>query len=112
VNKDLTALAPHEELWLWQLAQGFTNAEAAKAIKVSERHYWKLVNGLLNPDSYEVDPTPGQLCALARRRYGRGLAGTARLAKCSPPTLLKRERTGDPKIIAFWEKKGFTFRHG
>lgn len=116
VNKDLATLTQAERLWLLQLAQGLTNADMAQRIGCSERHYWKLVNGLATMvGTTNVVPTTAHLCALARRRYGRGLAGTARLAKCSPPTLLKRERAGDIRLVDFWIKKGFsgfTIRQG
>lgn len=128
VNKDLNVWAPHEELWLWQLAQGLTNVEAAKICKISVRHYGKLVTGkfvefsglsslglahyerLMKPPYANV--AMSHLLQLARRRYGRGLAGTAALAKVSPPTLHKWEREANPKLIEFWEKRDFTIRHG
>lgn len=109
MNKDLTSWSPAERLWLWQRAHGLTNAEAAASRKVSERQYWKQVNELVEAEGVpKVKATDAQLCALARRRYGRGLAGTAKLAGCSHVTLLKREKKGE--MVVFWSRRGFTFR--
>ncbi len=111
-NKDLTVRTAGENLWLGRRSKSLTQAGAAKLFKVSARHYGKaeLDKVTLPPWDSPGRPTPGDLCALARRRYGRGLAGTAKLLRCSKVTLLKREGRDDPELVRFWEKRGFTFR--
>lgn len=113
VNYDLRTLTEGEKLWLWRHRLGLTQQLAADHYTVCKRYYVEAELGrrhekfltarvgLLNVD---------EQMALARRRCGRGLLGTATLAGVCHVTLLARERAGDPRLLAFWEGRGFRFR--
>lgn len=67
-------------------------------------------------------PTTGELCRLARWRAGNAggrpvngavviisLTELTTALAMSRPTFYVAERAGDPKIIDFWQNRGFTF---
>ncbi len=115
LNRDLTDRTAAEALWLTRRrlvtrTGACTQADAARLHGVSERHYRKAEAGLVTLKGKTLDPTIGDLCALARRRYGRGLDRTAEIAGCSKVTLIKHEWQGSPWLVKFWERKEFTFR--
>ena len=111
-NKDLTDYTPAERLWLWRRADHLTQIAAAARLGYGVKAYRAAEQGLRNGVTAprRGKPTPGDLCALARRRAALGLVGTAQAVKVSKITLISWEIRGDARLIAFWEKKGFTFR--
>lgn len=108
-DRSLNIRTPAENLWLWRRRQDFTKAQAATALCISEYRYSLLESGEGKPKR-RITPTPGDLCALARRRYGLELRGTAELLKMSHVTLLAMERRSDAVLIAEWMKLGYKFR--
>ena len=57
----------------------------------------------------ELVPTTGELCFLARRRSGKTLSAIELEIHLSRPTYLEAERTGDPRVVAYWRERGFQF---
>lgn len=114
MNKDLTTLTAGERLWLWRRQEGLTGHEAAAFLGVGRGLYWEAEAGRRPLPTGVRTPSPGRpsvedLLALARRRAGWGLLGTARKAKITHPTLLAWERTGAQNLLIWWENRGFTF---
>lgn len=96
--------------------------EAANALGISEKEYVTLEHGQANNVSAVVvalaqpleplTPTIAELCQIARRRSGELLIDVYESVNLSRPTYLRAERLGDPRIVAFWEDRGFSFRRG
>ena len=108
---DLSIRTPGEDAWLSRKDRGLTQAEEARRLRVSRTTLWGLETGLapLRSDRrVRFDPSSSDLLLLARRRSGLGLHGVARAAGVSHPTVLDWERRGNPRLIRFWEGRGFT----
>jgi DNA-binding XRE family transcriptional regulator len=54
-------------------------------------------------------PTRAEMCTLARRRSGLKLEEIAACLGTTHVTILKLERTADPKIVRFWVDEGYNF---
>lgn len=113
---DLRRRTNGEELWLYRRAQAranggqVTQADAARVMGVCEKQYWKAERDLVELKApVRTTPTLGDLCALARRRHGKGLAATARKFRVSAPTLLGQEKAGHPALVRAWEAIGYVF---
>lgn len=99
-----------EQLWLWRRRFKLTQASAARSLLISEYIYHESENDRSGKaPARSIRPTPGELCALARRRHGLGLLGTARLLGLTHVTMLARERRCDPSLITSWQKLGYEF---
>jgi DNA-binding XRE family transcriptional regulator len=115
MNRDLSDRTPAEDLWAWRRSRGLTQVEAAARFGVCHQVLSWLENGLrpvpagITARTGCQSPPEPLLAVLARRRYGRGLAGTAALAGVSKVTWLAWERATDPRVRAFWEGRGFRF---
>jgi transcriptional regulator with XRE-family HTH domain len=109
VNKDLRKWTKGEQLWLWRRAGEYTQEEAARRLKIGERHYWEAENDLVSRATVALEGEPGlgDLCALARRRHGLLLRATAQMMGVSHVTLLAWERVGDPRLVNAWKNKGY-----
>jgi hypothetical protein len=130
---DLTELTSGERLWLWRTSrQGrrpktgignesgrMTQLEAGVILRVDSSQYWALEHGDQLPDNVaeavfkeigEPPLTRAAQCRLARRRSPLTLtAVVVELGLVSRPTLYKLEAAADPRLVAFWEGRGFRF---
>lgn len=109
-NKNLGERTYGEQLWLWRRQKRYTQAEAAKTLGVSEYAYNRSETDrdeAMWASRIVIKPSPGDLCALARRRHGLCLRTTAADLGLTPPTLLKRERLSKPSLIAAWQRLGY-----
>lgn len=109
-NGALNVRTPGEELWIWRRAMGFDQAQAGQYFYISEDAYWRAESDIgkkLDPEP--VEPTLGDLCALARRRHGLTMHATARLLGMSHVTLAKRERAGCRELVKAWKGLGYRF---
>ena len=118
ISFDLRTRTPGEKLWLTRRAAGKTSYEAAALAGVGRNVYREAERDERTPATpfktgFRTIPRPSLalLLALARRRSGLGLAGTASRTKTTPPTLLARDRAGDPLLVLFWKLRGFRFPH-
>lgn len=112
IDLDLRRLTPAERLWLWRRLAGLTQAAAAGRLRVPLRSYQRAEagnTGCIAPPR-APRPSPGDLCALARRRSGLSLREAARRLGVSHVTLLAREGRGDQQLVLAWESLGFRFR--
>lgn len=112
--RDLSARTPAEELWLWRRSKGLTQRQAAARLGVGRGRLSRAErDGVLEPPHAAwrpvSDPGTPALLALARRRSGLGLRGVADAAGISHRTLLAWERDGAEALVAWWERRGFTF---
>lgn len=114
-NRDLSNLTIGERYWIARRVAGTTQAEMARRLRISEKQYNKLERDLTDlPNGFQVPKMPkepaGHLCALARRRDGRGLRKLAEiLGAGTHVTLLAWEAEGDIRLQMAWEKLGFSF---
>lgn len=130
-SRDLRSRTPSEELWLWRYRQlsleprrtigrsgsAPSQAEAAQYLGVTTARYHDAEVGKLHDrDVKEIlsltggdgkSPSPGELCALARRRAGWTLSQAAKKMGVSHVTYLERERAGLAREM--WEAEGFRF---
>jgi hypothetical protein len=130
---DLGYLTDAERLWIWRRRQlsrngrtfgragpAMTQTEAAATIGVSYSSYRAIEAGLgarvlaaevaaaAEPIEGLV-PTQAELCAAARRRSGELLVDVYESLGVSRPWYLRLEREADPRVVAFWEERGFRF---
>jgi len=132
-RKNLTDRSPAEELWLWRRRQlspsgrtrsrigsGMSQAEAAERLGISSQRYHDAEAGRLPGRDVRVllmsacqgdniDPKPGELCALARRRAGWTLELARQAIGRSRVTFLELERIGSGDVINLWVREGYTF---
>ncbi len=114
MNRDLTTRDAAEELWLWRKSRGATQRRAAEALGVGRNRLQAAERDAAHalPDApwrpIRAVPTP-LLLALARRRSGLGLRGVAAAAGISHRTVILWERSGADPLVAWWERRGFTF---
>lgn len=113
---DLGARTAGERLWLARKAAGLTQVQAAKLAGVGENAYAGAEKGLNASVRGPVPgipavrrPTLAQLLALARRRWGGGLAAVASEAGYCRVWFLAKERAGSRDLRMHWESLGFTF---
>lgn len=103
---------PGERLWLARRASGESLGTFAARFRIGRNLYHKFEKDEIERRRLHVArprPAEGDLAALARRRSGLGLAGTARAAGVSRVTVLAWEEACDPRIVNFWRKRGFRF---
>ena len=138
-DRDLAQLSGAERLFLWRHRQppptgrsvdrfgrsgraggAMSQVEAAKLLGMSKGAYNKLENDLRTPLSVEdvrhlvgaisfAQPTPAELCLIARRRSGLRLSQIEREAQVSRQWFLELEKLGNPRVIDFWTARGFSF---
>lgn len=112
LDRDLTRRTPAEDLWLWRRKRGLTSTEAARALSVGRTFLWKAEHGfteLHRAPRPLSSPSLPLLLALARRRAGLGLRGTASAAGVSHQTLLRWEARGEEALRSWWERRGYRF---
>lgn len=114
--KDLRKRTPGERLWLARKAAGLTQVEAAAREGVGETAYAQAekdrfagATPFKSPFPPVSKPALPALLALARRREGLGLDGTAAALGVSKVTLLAWEREGRLCVRSYWACKGFIF---
>jgi DNA-binding XRE family transcriptional regulator len=56
-----------------------------------------------------LNPTVGELCVLARRRSGENVHQVTEAIGYSRVSYFRFERDGDPRVVSFWEDRGFRF---
>jgi len=113
-NKDLTDQTFGEQLWLWRRREGIKQVHAAARFGLGRTSYWLRETDQIEFElprwwRYGVEPSVGDLCALARRRTGLSLRRTAARMGISHVILLRREAASHPDLRAFWEGRGFRF---
>lgn len=116
VDFDLGRRTPAERLWLARKAAGLTQVQAAQLAGVGENAYGDAEKGRSAAVRGPVPGIPGvrrptlaQLLALARRRWGGGLAAVASEAGFCRVWYLAKERAGSRALKLHWEGLGFTF---
>lgn len=125
---DLGRLTPNERLVIWRHRQTcstgvykfITQTEAARRIGVGRYIYNRMEGGrrtmMSTGDAYriaailgEIRPTLGELCFLARRRSSRTLREVLADLDTTRPTFYVMERSGDARVVCYWEDVGFRF---
>ncbi|MDE2021160.1 MAG: hypothetical protein KGJ13_12560, partial [Patescibacteria group bacterium] len=125
---DLTCLTHGERLFLWRRAQrapvggtlgrdgaGLSRAEAAAAVGATLEDWDRCEIGavpnrrLLKLLGDQPPPAVGELCRIARRRSGVPLAEIEATMGVARPTLHRMERVGYPRLIAYWQERGYRF---
>lgn len=109
---NLLLLTSGERIWLWRRRRGLSLQAAGTHLGIGKNRLGEIERGKrsvsLNSKRFrKIVPTVPERLLLARRRWGKGLHGTARLAKVSHITLQKRERRGDRRLVRFWLDLGF-----
>ena len=94
-------------------------AEAAAHLGINPGRYNNLENGLRTGLSAEeaerlaaplnLDPVPGELCFIARRRSGLLLSTIERELGVSRPRFHELERAGAAMVLRHWATRGFLF---
>jgi transcriptional regulator with XRE-family HTH domain len=119
-NGDLGDLSPSERLYLWRRRARLGQAEAARRLKCSLAFYSKMERGIYEGDARAailainaavvlVPPTPREQVEIALRRHRGRKAHVAASLRVSRPTLDRLLASGDPRVRAYFEKRGFTF---
>lgn len=111
---DLRRRTKGEDLWLWRRCERLTQRAAAGVLGVGRvtlqgmeadalhgapDHAWRQVSR----------PSKTLLLALARRRSRLSLSRISSLVGASHVTVLRWEDEGDPRLVTFWEGRGFIF---
>lgn len=131
VNKNLRSLTAGERLWLARRRAGKTQKEMARKFRVTERRYNMVETGRDSSiivgeaslgiiegndirfviwDCLSESFDDGELCAVARRRDGRGLRLLGKRLKVgSHVTLLAMERSADLRLVGAWKAQGYRF---
>lgn len=111
--KDLTVLHPSELFWVWRRRWNLSQDTAATLLGMPRTRYQQIERGSREErppaNVRTLIPNLTDRLVLARRRCGLGLHPTALAAKTSHVTLLKMEREGDPRLVAFWRRLGYRF---
>jgi len=112
--KNLRKRTDGERLWLYRRVNDLTQEEASALFAIPKTTYYRVEIGAAKwPLDFKVPGvnhyTLGDLCALARRRHGKGLHGTADLMGCTHVTLLARENKSDPDLVKAWRRLGYRF---
>lgn len=114
MNRDLTDITPSEALFLWRRRRNLTSAAAAARLGVAYATWSRAEHGegagvqaAMAGAVARIAPTTPEALRLARRRYGRRLRETARLAGVSHVTYLAAERAGAEWLMRFWEGRRF-----
>lgn len=111
---------PTRQSTVRRMGRMMTREEASEALGVSENAYARLEVGdaLLSSDEKSrvrgalaamAGVVVGELCAVARRRSGGGLRAAEEALGVSRPKMQEMERCGDPRLVRYWESKGFGF---
>jgi hypothetical protein len=125
---DLTQVTRGERLFLWRMSQASSNptlgsaqmsqTEAADTLGLRIKVYQAAERDIGEPPRAVVaflarawpQITTAQRCRLARHRSGLTLDAVAFAAgPMSRPTYLRYEGLGDPRLVAWWETRGFRF---
>jgi transcriptional regulator with XRE-family HTH domain len=124
----LGQLSTAERLFLWRHRfdgrsrgnLGLTQVEAAAKLGINANRYIQLEKGkraALSVDDTTAlhravgvfTPTMSELCLLARRRSGLMLSDIVLEFDGSRALFNSLEREGSPRLVAFWENRGFRF---
>lgn len=137
MNYDASALTDGERVALWRYRRrvrlpvgrgggALTQAQAAVALGLPKAAVARMENGARAEDVAEdaqqrarlamelgtIVPTASERLRVVRLRWREaklgGLAEVHRMLGVSRPHYLQLEATADPRLIAFWEGKGFT----
>lgn len=117
-NLNLKKLTAGESLWLWRTRQGWSQKAAARYLRLSriplvqmelDRRDLLPMSVLGTAMSGSTHISVGEMCRLARRRSGVDLRRVAKRAGVSHMTVLKWERTCNPRLRTYWRGRGFTF---
>lgn len=138
-NLDLERLTEGERIWLWRRRQENTTGrsrgrggnrmssnEAAALLQLplhvysaaenenarDHREASRVVSDAIRAlgGALRVKPSPGEQCALARRRSSIEVAELCqRLGGISKPTFFSREANGDPELLDLWRARGYSF---
>lgn len=116
---NLRYMSPGEVMFLIRFRLGKSQPEMAKHYDTHERRYWDIEMDRRAPPAYWrvpkrlKDATKGELCMLARRRFGIKksvrLRGVAKLVGVSHVTLLRMESRSDARLVDYWRSKGYSF---
>lgn len=115
---DLTRPSEGERFWLWRRSKGWNQARAGAALGIGRGLLSAFEAGRVPENPRKSPQTPSKirqrpslplLLALARRRSGYPLPKVARAVGVSRTTILAWERAGDPRLVGFWEARGFLF---
>lgn len=97
-----------------------SQAEAAERLGISAQRYHDAEAGRLPERDVRVllmsatqgssiEPSAGELCALARRRAGWTLELARQAIGRSRVTFLELERSGGDEVLNLWKREGYTF---
>lgn len=129
---DLNHRSAGEELWLWRsrrlsptgrhrsrVGTGMSQLEAANELGITVQRYNDAENDrlperdvryiLTMATAFEQPPNLSELLALARRRSGMVLAQVCAETDTSRQAYLKREHSGDPRVVGYWRGLGYIF---
>jgi hypothetical protein len=133
---DLTKLSLCERVWMWRRRRPspsgrtggsgafMSKAEAAGYLAVDYDEYSEaeesdgaalpVIEMIRSLGGEDLPPrtamlTPGEMCALARRRSGTGVNELCRELCITRPTYYLKERIGASEVMRMWERRGFTF---
>lgn len=110
---DLSRIDGGEALWLWRSMAGLTQARAAVILGIGRTALSAAENAanprVPPPTRNAVKPSRRFLLVLARRRSRLGLRYVAEAVGVSRVTILIWERRDDPRLVAFWTRRGFIF---
>ena len=112
-NKDLTKRTPGETAWLVRKVLELTQVEMAARLGVTENVLIEIEKDRrpspVSPKFGVQTASPELLLALARRRSGLTLEAVAEARSVSKVTVHAWEAAADPRLVSFWEKRGFRF---
>lgn len=134
MEKDLTRLTPGERLLLWRLRQPAENLvgrqgrngrwlsvnAAAEQLTVSVAEWAEAELGLnderaeaLLDELYEREGaheyTTAERCYVARQRSAERVQALCAELGVSKPWFYVMERSGNERLVRFWQERGFTF---
>jgi hypothetical protein len=135
MNYDLTTLTQGERLWLWRRrtpsptgrvfgpgGPGLSVSEAAPMFLMERNDYANLERDLLESDRIAAESSKklnvalegfeahlGDLCRIARRRFGSSLETVEVALGISRVGYHKLEAEADYRIVAYWRGLGFAF---
>ncbi len=127
---DLHQRTAGEELWIWRsrrlspsgrarsrVGSGMSQKEAAAELGISIQRYNDAENDrlperdvryiLTTARTSDHPPSLPEMLALARRRCGMILERICAELGISRQAYLKREHTGDQRLVAYWQKQGY-----
>lgn len=112
---DLRTPTAAERLWLWRRQRGLTLAEASlrlwgrPMVNRLSRAERGLGDAPAPPEPLRWRPTAPAMLRLARRRSGLGCRAIAERAGISHTWVYRMERSGDARLVNFWQAEGYVF---